>query len=133
MTPFSVCSSCQRIKGEAGEVGGVVHTTLTLLGFLTLAVAVRFAWLLTQILGCSVKMLFLGSRVKGQIADASLSSQRKSHPATFIKMRSQLLGGKLSVLVSDVLGRPGIKFHVFCSFVSPVLILAPSPSPQLSS
>lgn len=37
------------------------------------------------------------------------------------------------MLVSDVLERPGIKFHVFLSLASLVLILAPSTSPQLSN
>lgn len=32
------------------------------------------------------------------------------------------------MLVSDVLGRPGIKFHVFLRFASLVLILTPSTS-----
>lgn len=56
VTPFSVCSSCPRSRGEAGAEGGDAHTTLTLLGFLTWTVAVRLVWLLGQARGCSASM-----------------------------------------------------------------------------
>lgn len=90
MTAFSVCRPCQRSKGEAGDVGGDVHTALTLLGILTSTVTVRFARVNSLLFS---QMPFPGSGVEGQTADASLGSQRKSHPERFIKMRSQLLGG----------------------------------------